>query len=431
MDIPLIALGALVCVGCGLLAGWFAHGARAAGQDVASAARASAADAAAALLRAQLDQQRVEHAERVEELLERIDHLKDIEAARAQEDGRVLTALSPVAEQLRSVQATVSELEQQRQRQHGELSAQLRQAGEADERLRATTEALAAALRSNSTRGVWGETQLRSVVEAAGLLHRVDFDVQTTITTDTGVARPDMIVHLPGGKSIPVDAKAPFAAFLEASAIPATATDAEAARRDQLIARHVKALRDHITALGSKSYWSGLSTSPELVIAFIPSEGLVSAALEADPSIMEYAFSRRVALASPVTLWSVLKTVAFSWQQQALTEDAKRLFDVSRELYSRLSTTAGHLEKLGRSLKSSVADYNRYVGSMERQVLPSARRLVSIDEASVLDGFAEVEDVPRPLTALELVDGLEEVRRRIDAPADGVSDPRARSSAER
>ena len=431
MDIPLIALGALVCVGCGLLAGWFAHGARAAGQDVASAARASAADASAALLRAQLDQQRVEHAERVEELLERIDHLKDIEAARAQEDGRVLTALSPVAEQLRSVQATVSELEQQRQRQHGELSAQLRQAGEADERLRATTEALAAALRSNSTRGVWGETQLRSVVEAAGLLHRVDFDVQTTITTDTGVARPDMIVHLPGGKSIPVDAKAPFAAFLEASAIPATATDAEAARRDQLIARHVKALRDHITALGSKSYWSGLSTSPELVIAFIPSEGLVSAALEADPSIMEYAFSRRVALASPVTLWSVLKTVAFSWQQQALTEDAKRLFDVSRELYSRLSTTAGHLEKLGRSLKSSVADYNRYVGSMERQVLPSARRLVSIDEASVLDGFAEVEDVPRPLTALELVDGLEEVRRRIDAPADGVSDPRARSSAER
>src|SRR5690606_6140065 len=146
--------------------------------------------------------------------------------------------------------------------------------------------------------------------------------------------RPDMIVHLPGGKSIAVDAKVPFAAFLEASAIPATATDAEAARREQLIAQHVKALRDHISALGGKAYWSGLSASPELVIAFIPSEGLVSAALEADPSIMEYAFSRRVALASPVTLWSVLKTVAFSWQQQALTEDAKRLFDVSRELYS-------------------------------------------------------------------------------------------------
>ncbi|MDQ2689720.1 MAG: DNA recombination protein RmuC [Chloroflexota bacterium] len=432
MDVLLTALGAVVCLACGLLAGWFAHGARAARQDVALAARASAADATATLLRAQLDQQQTQHAARVEELLERIDHLKDIEAARAQEDGRVLTALSPVAEQLRSVQSKVAELEQQRQRQHGELSAQLRQAGEADERLRTTTEALAAALRSNSTRGVWGETQLRSVVEAAGLLHRVDFDLQASITTDGGGARPDMIVHLPGGKSIAVDAKVPFAAFLEASAIPATATDAEAARREQLIAQHVKALRDHISALGGKAYWSGLSASPELVIAFIPSEGLVSAALEADPSIMEYAFSRRVALASPVTLWSVLKTVAFSWQQQALTEDAKRLFDVSRELYSRLSTTAGHLDKLGRSLKSSVADYNRYVGSMERQVLPSARRLVSIDEASVLNGFAEVEDVPRPLTALELVDGLEEVRRRIDEPpADEVSGRRERSSAER
>ncbi|HET8926279.1 MAG TPA: DNA recombination protein RmuC [Microbacterium sp.] len=432
MDVLLIAIGALVCIGCGLLAGWFAHGARAARQDIALAARASAADAMATLLRGQLDQQRTQHAERIEELLERIDHLKDKDAARAQEEGRVLTALGPVAQQLRSVQDKVAELEQQRQRQHGELSVQLRQAGEADERLRATTESLAAALRSNSTRGVWGETQLRSVVEAAGLLQRVDFDVQASITTDGGAARPDMIVRLPGGKSIAVDAKVPFAAFLEASAIPATATDAEAARRGQLVAQHVKALRDHITALSGKAYWSGLSTSPELVIAFIPSEGLVSAALEADPSIMEYAFSRRVALASPVTLWSVLKTVAFSWQQQALTEDAKRLFDVSRELYSRLSTTAGHLDKLGRSLKSSVADYNRYVGAMERQVLPSARRLVSIDEASVLDGFDEVEEVPRPLTALELVDGLDEVRRRIDAPAAGeVSDPRERSSAER
>jgi DNA recombination protein RmuC len=432
MDVLLIAIGALVCIGCGLLAGWFAHGARAARQDIALAARASAADATATLLRGQLDQQRTQHAERVEELLERIDHLKDKDAARAQEEGRVLTALGPVAQQLRSVQEKVAELEQQRQRQHGELSVQLRQAGEADERLRATTESLAAALRSNSTRGVWGETQLRSVVEAAGLLQRVDFDVQAGITTDAGAARPDMIVRLPGGKSIAVDAKVPFAAFLEASAIPATATGAEAARRDQLIAQHVKALRDHITALSGKAYWSGLSTSPELVIAFIPGEGLVSAALEADPSIMEYAFSRRVALASPVTLWSVLKTVAFSWQQQALTEDAKRLFDVSRELYSRLSTTAGHLDKLGRSLKSSVADYNRYVGSMERQVLPSARRLVSIDEASVLDGFSEVEEVPQPLTALELVDGLDEVRRRIDAPPAGeVSDPRERSSAKR
>lgn len=424
MDVLLLAVAAIACVCAGALAGWFAKGARAERHEAELTARAAAGAATIAAITAQLERERAlhaqqlsQHAARIEELLERIDHLKDIEAARSAEDGRVLTALSPVAEQLRSVQSAVAELERQRQRQHGELSAQLRQAGESDERLRATTESLAAALRSNSTRGVWGETQLRSVVEAAGLLHRVDFDLQTGLRTDGGPARPDMVVHLPGGKSIAVDAKAPFAAHLEASAIPATATDAELARRERLIAQHAKALRDHISALGGKAYWSGLSASPELVIAFIPSEGLVSAALDADPSIMEYAFSRRVALASPVTLWSVLKTVAFSWQQQTLTDDAQRLFDVSRELYARLSTTAGHLDKLGRSLTSSVADYNRYVGSMERQVLPSARRLVSIDEPSVIAAPNEIDLAPRALTAQELVDGIDEVRRRIEAPS--------------
>jgi len=437
MDALLLAVIAIACLAAGVLAGWFAHGARAAQHQSRLGARAAAADATAAALRDQLAQQQMLHRQqiteqsaRIVELLDRIEQAKDLEAARAEQDGRVLTALSPVAEQLRSVQATVTELEKQRQQQYGELSAQLRQAGEADERLRATTESLAAALRSNSTRGVWGETQLRSVVEAAGLLHRVDFDVQASIRTDSGVARPDMVIHLPGGKNIAVDAKVPFAAYLEASAIPATATGAELARRNALLAEHVKALRSHVAALGGKAYWSGLSSSPELVIAFIPSEGLVSAALEADPSVMEYAFSQRVALASPVTLWSVLKTVAFSWQQQALTDDAKRLFDVSRELYSRLSTTAGHLEKLGRSLRSSVADYNRYVGSMERQVLPSARRLVSIDEASVLGGFTEIEDAPRPLTAFELVDGIDEVRRRIETPEDAGAAPTAAADAD-
>lgn len=423
MDALLVAVIAVACLAAGVLAGWFAQGARTAQRQARLAAHAAAADATVAALRDQIVQQQGLHRQqssdqsaRIVDLLDRIEQMNLVEAARAEQDGRVLTALSPVAEQLRSVQATVADLEQQRQRQYGELSAQLRHAGEVDERLRATTETLAAALRSNSTRGVWGETQLRSVVEAAGLLHRVDFDLQTSIRTDGGGARPDMVIHLPGGKNIAVDAKAPFTAYLEASAIPATATGPERARRERLIADHVKALRGHVAALGGKAYWSGLGASPELVIAFIPSEGLVSAALQADPSIMEFAFSQRVALASPVTLWSVLKTVAFSWQQQTLTDDAQRLFDVSRELYSRLSTTAGHLDKLGRSLRTSVADYNRYVGSMERHVLPSARRLVSIDEAAVLGGFTEIDESPRPLTAFELVDGIDEVRRRIEAP---------------
>jgi DNA recombination protein RmuC len=300
------------------------------------------------------------------------------------------------------MQHKVTELETQRSRQHGELSQQLRSATESEERLRQTAETLAAALKSNSTRGVWGETQLRNVVQAAGLIERVDFDVQSNITSDAGAGRPDMVVHLPGGKNIAVDAKVPFNAYLEASQILATASGEEGAKREHLLKQHVKALRAHIDTLSSKAYWEGLEASPELVIAFIPSESLVSSALEADPSIMDYAFGKRVALASPVTLWSVLKTVAFSWQQNVLTEDAKMLFDLSRELYSRLSKLSDHVEKLGRSIERSVKDYNAFVGSLERQVLPSARKLSALDESKVLGTLNGIEESPRELTAFEL-----------------------------
>ena len=326
---------------------------------------------------------------------------------REQRESKVLQALAPVRESLHDMQLKVSELEAQRSLQHGELSQQLRSATESEERLRSTAESLASALRANNTRGVWGETQLRSVVEAAGLIERVDFDVQSSISSDAGAGRPDMVVHLPGGKNIAVDAKVPFTAFLEASQIPATATGAEGARRTALLGAHVKAVRDHITALGSKAYWQGLEASPEIVIAFIPSESLVSSALEADPSIMEFAFSKRVALASPVTLWSVLKTVAFTWQQDVLTHDAKLLFDLSRELYARLAVTATHIEKLGRSIERTVKDYNGFVGSMERQVLPTARKLNALDESKVLAPLAGIEETPRELVAWEFVTELE------------------------
>jgi len=300
------------------------------------------------------------------------------------------------------MQLKVTDLEHQRRTQHDELSQQLRSATESEERLRATADSLASALRNNSTRGVWGETQLRSVVEAAGLLQRVDFDVQSSIAGESGAGRPDMIVRLPGGKSIAVDAKVPFNAYLDASAIPSTASDAELARREALLRQHVKAVRDHITALGDRRYWTGLPASPEMVIAFIPSESLISSALEADPSIMEFAFAKKVALASPVTLWSVLKTVAFSWQQDVLTEDAKVLFDLSRELYTRLSTLGEHVDKLGRTITASVRDYNRLVGTLESRVLVSARKLNDLDEETVLAPAATIEEAPREVTAHEL-----------------------------
>ncbi|MEF3405708.1 DNA recombination protein RmuC [Agromyces sp. CCNWLW203] len=365
-------------------------------------AELAAAQATTVGLREQIESARAQYLE----IVERQRSEQQQREAREAADSKVLTALAPVKQTITEMQAKVTELEAQRHQQHGELSQQLKIAAENEERLRSTAETLASALRSNSTRGVWGETQLKSVVEAAGLLERVDFDTQHSITTDAGAGRPDMVIHLPGGKNIAVDAKVPFNAYLEASQIPLTATGAEAARRETLMKQHVKAVRDHITALGGKTYWAGLGASPEMVIAFIPSESLVSSALETDPALLDYAFSKRVALASPVTLWSVLKTVAFSWQQDVLTKEAKTLFDLSRELYTRLSVTAGQIEKLGRTIERTVKDYNSFVGSLETRVMPTARKLKALDETKVLAQLEGIDESPRELTAYEFTSTL-------------------------
>ncbi|HEY0260128.1 MAG TPA: DNA recombination protein RmuC [Lacisediminihabitans sp.] len=376
------------------------------------AAELAAAEATALALERQLADQR----EQYRDLAERQRQERLAEAERRQSESKVLQALSPVQESLRTMQQKVTELEGQRSRQHGELSEQLRNATESEERLRSTAESLASALRNNATRGVWGETQLRNVVQAAGLIERVDFDVQSSITSDAGAGRPDMVIHLPGGKNIAVDAKVPFTAYLEASQIAVTATGEEGARREAFIKQHVRAVRAHIDTLGGKAYWAGLDASPELVIAFIPSESLVASAMEADPGIMDYAFSKRVALASPVTLWSVLKTVAFSWQQDVVTQEAKMLFDLSRELYGRLATLANHVDRLGRSIESTVKHYNGFVGSLERQVLPSARKLSLLDESKVLGTHDGIEEMPRGLTAYELVTELDAIEELTAEP---------------
>jgi len=352
----------------------------------ALAAELASSQATAAGLREQLGAQQRHNIESVE---------------RERVESRVLQALTPVQETLRTMQLKVTDLEHQRALQHGELSEQLRSATESEERLRSTAESLASALRSNSTRGVWGETQLRNVVQAAGLIERVDFDVQSSIHSDAGAGRPDMVIHLPGGKNIAVDAKVPFAAYLEASAIAVTATGEEGARREAFLKQHVRAVRAHIDALASKAYWAGLDASPELVIAFIPSESLVSSAMEADPGIMDYAFSKKVALASPVTLWSVLKTVAFSWQQDVLTDQAKNLFDLGKDLYSRLSTLSEHADKLRRSIDSTVNSYNQFANSLETRVLVTARKLNALDESKVLGETVLIENTPKQLTAVE------------------------------
>jgi DNA recombination protein RmuC len=316
-----------------------------------------------------------------------------------------------VRETLRTMQEKVAELETQRNEQYGSLSEQLKQAQISDQQLRVTTESLASALRSNSTRGVWGETQLRRVVEAAGLAQYVDFNTQTNITTDAGLGRPDMVVRLPGNKSIAIDAKVPLEHYIEASTIPFTATGEEGARRKVLIDKHVKAVRAHIDALAKKTYWEGFDASPEFVIAFIPSESLLSAALEADPSILDYSFSKRVALASPVNLWAVLKTVAFTWQQQAVTDEAQKLFDLGNALYQRLGALSGHAESLRKALERTVDSYNKFANSLESRVLVTARQFPGIDQTKIglLTEPAIIHDSPRKLTAPELEAPAEEL----------------------
>ena len=346
------------------------------------------------------------------------------------EEQRVLQQLAPLRDSLGKLERTVVGIEQQRAVQHGELAEQLRQAARAEEKLRGTAEGLASALRSNNTRGLWGETQLRRIIEASGMLEHVDFEVQQHIRTDSGAVRPDMVVKLPGGKSIAIDAKVPFDAYLEAqhlgadhgAGLGASASTGHggdhagrtehtdhadrAARQQQLLARHAKALRDHVIELSGRDYASALGDSPEFVIAFVPSESLLSAALDTDPVLLEFAFERRVALASPVSLWAILKSVAFSWRQESLTSEARTLFELGRELHKRLGVSAGHLDKLGRTLSRSVQGYNAYVGSLERQVLPNARKISALNGAA-LDAPVQLEDAVRPLVAPELATGLD------------------------
>lgn len=316
-----------------------------------------------------------------------------------QAESKVLQKLAPVATQLQQMQRKVEEIEQQRARQAGHLAEQIRATQESAARSQKAAETLSGALRNNSVRGAYGETQLTSLVESAGLLNRIDFSVQESINADSGARRPDMVIKLPGRKQMAVDAKVPYSAFIDANR-----PDLDEAERKRLFAVHAKAVRAHVDALSQKEYWTGLPTSPEFTVAFIPNDSILNAALDADPSLMEHAFARGIVLATPVNLWAVLKTVAFTWRQEDLAENAQELVDLGRELYKRLGTLSGHVSKLGRSLERSVKDYNTFVGSLERGVLVTARKLDRVDDTALLGEVEEIDVDPRSLTASELTE---------------------------
>ncbi|MBG0740332.1 DNA recombination protein RmuC [Paeniglutamicibacter antarcticus] len=311
-------------------------------------------------------------------------------------DASVLNALGPVAEKLSEVQRQVALLERDRVEQYSQLSQQLRDAKDADAQLLLTTTSLASALRSNSARGKWGEVQLRRVVEAAGMLAHVDFTEQVHTATADGVSRPDMVVRLPGNKEIVLDAKVPLSAYLQAHENTAAST------AEELLLRHAKALKAHVDALAGRKYWESGANTPELVICFVPAESILSAALLTDPMLLDHAIARNVVLASPVSLLAILKAVAFSWRQDVLTESAKELFELSSALYTRLGTLGDNVGKLGSSLKSSVDRYNALVGTLEARVLPTARKLNSLDPQTLATP-PSVEVSPRSVSAPELL----------------------------
>ncbi|MGH3368141.1 MAG: DNA recombination protein RmuC [Nocardioidaceae bacterium] len=303
-----------------------------------------------------------------------------------------------VKESLDRLHAHLRDLEQNRAAWQSQLRQQVDDVRATGDALRRETTALSTALRKPQVRGRWGELHLRRSVELAGLVERCDFAQQVTSTTDDRRSRPDLVVHLAGGKQVVVDAKVPLDAFLDA-----TSTDDEKVRETEL-ARHARQLRQHVDALAGKAYWRGLDVTPEFVVLFVPGEAFLSHALEVEPHLLEYAASKQVILSTPTTLIALLRTVAYAWTQEALASNARQVHALGRELYDRLATVSDHLDKLGRSLTSSVRAYNQAVGSVETRVLVSARRMrdLKVTQAD-LAAPTPVDEAVRPTTAAELL----------------------------
>jgi DNA recombination protein RmuC len=307
--------------------------------------------------------------------------------------------VAPLKESLTKVDGKLQELEVARTRAYSELSVQVRQLAETQKELRSETGNLVSALRDRpNVRGRWGEIQLRRVVEMAGMLEHCDFETQHHLATEEGRLRPDLVVRLPGQKTVVVDAKCAGQAYLES--LSCTDDDERLAKlRD-----HARQVRDHVAKLSKKSYWDALPETPEFVVLFMPGETFLSAALEQDPALIEDGVNQQVIIATPTTLIALLRAVAYGWRQETIAESAKAISDLGRELYTRLATMTDHFAKVGRGLETAVKSYNETVGSLETRVFPSARKFKEhgVSPAAELSPLNVVERSVRAVSAPEL-----------------------------
>ncbi|HEY4462392.1 MAG TPA: DNA recombination protein RmuC [Streptosporangiaceae bacterium] len=379
-----------------------------AGQASAATERARAAEQRAALIDGQLAQrfqslsaQALDASTgRFLEMAEGRLRAENVKAAGELETRRAAVEhlVGPLKETLARLEAQLRQSDSDRHASHAALAEQVNLTRHSTEQLRNQTQALVTALRRPEARGRWGELQLRRVVELAGMTAHCDFDEQVTVAGPDGPLRPDMVVRLAGGKNIVVDSKVSLAAYLEA----VEAGD-EAVRSARLDA-HARHLREHVDRLAAKAYWNAVSPSPEFVVLFIPGEAFLAPALERDSGLLEHAMARKVHIATPTTLVTMLRTAQYTWQQEALSENARAVFELGRELHDRIAGLGKNMDKLGRALTSTVTAYNQAVGSLESRVLVSARRL---SQLGVVDGELPaplpVEEAARGLSAPELV----------------------------
>jgi len=300
-----------------------------------------------------------------------------------------------ISEMVKPLKSTLDEL----QKTNIGLSQQVKTLAESEKLLRSETANLVSALRKPHVRGRWGEMQLKRVVEMAGMLECCDFVQQESAETESGFLRPDLIIRMAGKKNVIVDAKVPLAAFLEAHE-----SNDDAFKLDRLKA-HARHIKDHMIKLGAKKYWSQFESSPDFVVLFLPGESFFSAALEQDPTLIEYGVEQRVFLATPTTLLALLRAVAYGWQQESIAENAQKISDLGKELYDRICTLGKSVSTLGRSLGQAVESYNKAVGTLETRVFVSARKfqtLKAAPEDKVLETAQPVEKTTRKIQTIEL-----------------------------